>query len=156
MFAALGFEQLKELAHIGLNLIDFIRPAARCPDCVCEVATPIVREVVPEALSSALRFAQEQCAPGGSGKNSSSHCWSFSLFWWGLCVGAFLAFSVVVGLALLRRLLSSGSSGSALAVPEAQPLPRPAQVLASPAAPLALGDGEPANPRTLRQLGILR
>ena len=55
MFAALGFEQLRDIAHIGLHLFDFIRPAVRCPDCVCEVAAPIVREVVPEALSSALR-----------------------------------------------------------------------------------------------------
>ena len=156
MLIALGFEQLREVAHLGLHLFDFVRPGARCPDCVCEVAAPIVREVVPEAISSALRFAQEQCAPPGSVKSSSSHCWNFSLFWWGLWVGVFLAFSIVVGLALLRRLLSSGSSGSATAAPEAQPPPRPAQVLASPAAPLSLGDGEPVNPRTLRQLGLVR
>ena len=80
MLAALGFEQLKELTHLGLHLFDLVRPAARCPDCVCEVAPPIVREIVPEALSSALRFAQEQCAPIGTAQNPSSHCWSFPLF----------------------------------------------------------------------------
>ena len=93
MLTAPGFEQLKEIAHLGLHLFDFVRPAARCPDCACEAPAPIVREIVPEALTSALRFAQEQCAPIGSGKNPSPHCWSFSLFWWGLCVGIFLAFS---------------------------------------------------------------
>ena len=156
MWTALGFEQLKEIAHLGLHLFDLVRLAAGCPDRVCEVAAPIVREIVPEALTSALRFAQEQCAPTGSAKGPSSHCWSFFLFWWGVGVGIFLAFSLVVGLAWLRSLSDSGSSFSTSAVPEAQPLARPAPTLSPPAAPLAVGDGEPTDPKTLRQLGFLR
>ena len=61
MWSALGIEQSKEAIHICVYLLDFARPAARCPDCICEAATLIVREVVPEALTSALRFAPEHC-----------------------------------------------------------------------------------------------
>ena len=156
MWSALGIEHLKEVVHIGVHLLDFIRPAARCPDCVCEAAAPIVREVVPEALTSALRFAQDHCISPRSPSRSPSECWSFSLFWWGLILGIFFTISLVVGIAFLRRCLISCGSSTAASDSEASPAQLKPQAIASPAPALALADGEPANPGTLRHLGILR
>ena len=140
-----------DIGHILLHSWElvFSPPSAKCPDCICAVCPVLTQEKIPEALTSALRFAQAQCLQPSS-VTSTDTTWSYSLFWLGLLVGC-VSSSVCWGLFILLSKCIRGSFTSPRPVqPAPQPLPVP-QVNNS----LALGD-EPANPRTLRQLGLLR
>ena len=52
----------RDIVHLGLHLWDLSGTPA-CPqsaDCVCAACEPIIQERVPEALTTALAFAQSQ------------------------------------------------------------------------------------------------
>ena len=142
--------------HIVAHLLEFVLPIGRdtgCPACVCNPSEPVIVEKVPEAITSALNFAQQQCqAHSASGQGADSSCWSFSLFWVGVLAGTLLTLGFCVVLSAsyraFQRLVATGRSEETNqpAVQRASSTPRVA----------ALADGEPANPRTLRQLGIVR
>ena len=141
--------------HLTAHLLDWILPYSRgssCPDCVCKSSEPIIVERVPEAVTSALNFAQQQCqAPPGSALGNSSSCWSFSLFWLGVVIGLLTALSFCLLLSVSHRAwqrlaTAAPEDSSRSVVQRPSTTPRVA----------ALADGEPANPRTLRQLGIVR
>ena len=133
--------------HLTAHLLDWILPYTRgsgCPACVCNSADPIVVERVPEAVTSALNFAQQQClSPGSSAAAGASSCWSFSLFWLGLAVGLVIAVVLCVLLSAGLRAVQKLTTASAEESPRAAaPRPSTSQRVA------AISDGEPANPRT--------
>ena len=144
-----------EILHATVHLVEWFWPFQRgptCPACVCNAGEPVIVERVPEAVTSALQFAQQQCSsPASSSDTSGSSCWSFSLFWIGLIAGFVIALvlSIVIVLCIraVRRLCTENETT------EDKPTSTPR---ATSSRVIALADGEPANPRTLRQLGILR
>ena len=141
--------------HLTAHLLDWILPYTRgsvCPACVCNTAEPIVVERVPEAVTSALNFAQQQClSPSSAAAAGSSSCWSFSLFWLGVAVGLLVTVVFCLLLSAGHRAWQRLIAGSSEEDPRATaPRPSTSQRVQ------AITDGEPANPRTLRQLGIVR
>ena len=140
---------LPNIFHLALHITDFIAPSARCPDCVCSVPSAANFEAT-EALTSALRFAQQQChnSPAKASETSSvpGFSWSF-LFWLGFVFG--ICFSVLVIFVIRLCLRAIGGL---------HPQQNPAPAVAQPQllAQRTLTEGEPANPATLRQLGLLR
>ena len=147
---------LPEILHASVHIVEWFWPLPRapgCPACVCNAGEPLVIEKVPEAVTSALHFAQQQCSAPTQPSDTSAHsCWSFSLFWVGLVTGIAVASVLVCSAHLCIRTVKR--IGSETESSEDKPIstPRPQ----SSTRVVALADGEPANPRTLRQLGILR
>ena len=138
---------LRDFIHLSLHLWDLSGNTAcpKCPDCVCAACEPFIQERVPEALTAALSFAQSQCSGSTSTTTAlPSSCWSFSLFWIGFCVGAVVAGTFLVSLACCLRCCRSANSHSV----------HPS--ISGTTRQLTLSDGEPANPKTLKQLGFLR
>ena len=145
--------------HLTLHLWDLSgsTSCARCPDCVCAVCESIVQERVPEALTSALAFAQEQCSGTTSTTTSlSSSCWGFWLFWLGVIVGAAVTSILLVSLAFCLRCCWHSTTSSASQQPVAALSLISYPPVGGIARQLTLADGEPANPRTLRQAGLFR
>ena len=154
-----GFLQVaKEVVHFGLHIFDLTwsrSSCPACPACACGDCTPIIQEKVPEALTAALTFAQERCSSSSEASAACSEGWTFSLFWFGLVSGVILS-SVLWTLFILaargiRTASSPGSSSSSASAPVTSASTEVAQ-----RPPLALAEGEPANPRTLRALGLVR
>ena len=142
------FTGIRDLLHITLHLWDLSGSGgcAKCPDCVCATCEPIVQEKVPEALTIALTFAQQQCSGTTSTTTTlNSSCWPFSLFWIGVTVGAVVASVLLVTFAFCLRCCRDSTSQPARSPP-----------VCGISRQLSLADGEPANPRTLRQAGLLR
>ena len=139
------------LAQSAGILLLLILPSRRCPELACpEEATS---STVPPALERSLDFALTQ-AQECQAQSTSQCSYQFSLFWLGLACGIVLAL-VVCALAQCARTLLGGFLSSS----------QPDRSLASQASrpPLALGSQpnlaavvEPANPNTLRLLGLLR
>ena len=139
---------IRDLLHITLHLWDLSGSSgcAKCPDCVCATCEPIVQEKVPEALTIALSFAQQRCSGTTSTTTAlSGSCWPFSLFWIGFTVGAVVVSVLLVTVALCLWCCRHSASPSAGYPP-----------VGGVSRQLSLADGEPANPRTLRQAGLLR
>ena len=134
----------------GILLLLILPSRQRCPDLVCPVATPApVQPALERSLDFALTSAQ-QCQEQASSQSS----YQFSLFWLGLGCGLVLALVVYLLVLCARTLLSGFRSNS---------LPERPLAVQTPRAPLAVGNHsasaavfEPANPNTLRQLGLLR
>ena len=132
-------------------------PAERCNDLVCP-DQPVV-EKVPPVVEKSLDFALaslESCkanqipAPPEAchtARAPEQHCYYFSLFWFGFICGSVLVLAVVFFVRFLRRLLLAPA-------PAPEPAARQALPAAAAAAPVQVI--EPANPNTLRQLGLLR
>ena len=145
--------------HLTLHLWDLSGSpgCAKCPDCVCAICEPIVQEKVPEALTSALSFAQQQCSGTTSTTTSlSGSCWGFWLFWVGVTVGAVAASILLVSLAVCLRCCRHSTTLPAGHQPVAVSPPITYPPVGGVARQLSLAAGEPANPRTLRQAGLLR
>ena len=145
------FKVICDLVHLGLHSLNLLGSSScpRCPDCVCPSCPIITNEVVPPAVSSALQFAQDQCLSKTSAPSTSpSVDWSYSFFWVGLLLGACISSVLWILVLCLARCCRGGirSSSSAASSSRLPPVGGTA---------LALSD-EPANPRTLRQLGLLR
>ena len=140
----------RDLVHLTLHFYELSgigKSASHCPDCVCGSCVPVIQEKVPEAITSALAFAQSHCLSSTSSTTTSilSSGWSFNLFWWGCLVGFVVTSFVWVLLLCTLSCLRSATTGRA-AGPNAAP-------------PLALQnqlEAEPANPTTLRELGLIR
>ena len=141
---------LPSLIHTSIHLRDLVQPTAvcaTCPDCVCSA---VALEPI-QALTSALQFAQQQCAVTSTSTTTSAVpiglSWSYSLiFWLGFTVGTLCCLVLLCGLRLCVRLLSPRQSSL-----------EPAGALAAkPIFKAILTEGEPATPATLRQLGLLK
>ena len=130
-----------EFAHIFLNLSTYILP--NCPSCSCHCPGPIVSTEVPTSVNQALEFCHNiasNCSPQSKEKGS----WTFSLFWFGFICGILLC-----GLALVLYRFAKGVTG--LVIPTAHKSKSPSSRPAVENSPV-----EPANPRVLRELGIVR
>ena len=142
---------LRDTAHLLLHLLDFSSlwtgKSPGCPDCVCPVCQPVIQERVPEALTSALSFAQQHCLGTVSTPSTSTNGWTFTLFWWGVLVGSLVtSLTWSICLVVYRAWLCAFSSSAT----------SPSPTSARPRPSLADAGDEPANPRTLRELGIIR
>ena len=145
--------------HLTLHLWDLSgsTACAKCPDCVCAICEPIVQERVPEALTIALSFAQQQCSGTTSTTTAlSGSCWGFWLFWIGVTVGTVVTSVLLVSLAFCLRCCRHSTTPSASHQPKVAPPLVSYPPVGGIARQLSLADGEPANPRTLRQAGLLR
>ena len=125
-----------ELLHLTSHLLGVFYPG--CPPCSCSCGEASVVHQVPTALTFALDFCHasvtrcQEWAP--------DYTFSFSLFWLGFFLGILVTIFVFVLLFRLQR------------QPERQAeAPRPAA-----AGVPQLGPLEPANPRQLRELGLIR
>ena len=136
------FSALTSAIHICFHAADWFRAAPRCPACVCGE-----RCEAQEALTTALLFAQDQCKTSAPRTKDPDHSpgssWSF-LFWLGFVCGIVVSLVCLIALRLFVRVLSRDR-------------PEPPNVtFLRRAAQGAIADGEPANPATLRQLGLVR
>ena len=141
---------IRDLVHLSLHFYEFTgfgKASLHCPDCICAACLPLVQEKVPEAITSALAFAQAHCLSTTSTTTSStpSSGWSFDLFWWGCLVGFVVTNSLwVFFLCALRCLRSASSTRSS------GPSSVPTLSLQN------LIESEPVNPTRLRELGLIR
>ena len=107
---------IRDIVHISLHFFELTgigKASSHCPDCVCGSCVPVVHEKVPEAITSALAFAQAHCLSTTSSSTtvSSSSGWSFNLFWWGcLALSLFTSFLWVLLLCALRCFRSATTS----------------------------------------------
>ena len=140
---------LPNIFHLALHIEDFLAPSSRCPYCVCSVPKASNFEAT-EALASALRFTQQQCQLSSTKASETvppaESSWSF-LFCLGFVCGICFSVLVIFVIRLCARTLG-GLQG--------QQHPPPAVVPPQRLVQPALTEGEPANPTTLRQLGLLR
>jgi hypothetical protein len=140
-----------DLVHLGLHSVNLLGDSScpKCPDCICPSCPIITNEVVPPAVSSALQFAQDQCLSKVQASSPApSVDWSYSLFWLGLILGICISSVLWIFLLCLARCCRGGAAASSSSLPTSTLTP-------VGGIPFALSD-EPANPRTLRQLGLLR
>ena len=142
-----GFRDLVHLTLHFYELTGFGKSGSHCPDCVCGSCVPVIQEKVPEAITSALAFAQSHCLSSTSSTTTSTLTsgWSFNLFWWGCLVGFVVSTFVWVLLLGTLRCLRSATTGRAAG-------PNPPRALALQ----NQSESEPANPTTLRELGLIR
>ena len=145
---------LPSLIHTSIHLRELLGPAATCPvcpDCVCSGSPAATLEPI-QALTSALQFAQLQCAVTSTSTTTIAtspivSSWSYPLvFWLGFTAGAFCCLVLLCGLRFCVRLISP---------PQRVPEPAGAQA-ARPLLQAILTESEPATPATLRQLGLLK
>ena len=134
-----------DVGHLILHLSTYLLPS--CPNCVCACAEAAVTQVVPDSVDRALKFCHGIAATCSQPPAQQSS-WSLSLLFWigfisgiGFCVLTFLGYSFVKRL-LTKNANTTTNTGAAL-----PPIP-----LAAPVNTVV----EPANPRVLRELGILR
>ena len=132
---------LFELFHVPLHSWDFLfsPTVARCPDCVCAKCPVLTQDKIPEAVTTALKFAQDQCLRSVPQTGNTSQ-WSFSLFWAGLLAGFFLA-SCFWALCILVAKCFRGSVQQQV---QQQPTELPRAILPSPPVALQpqLGSGQ--------------
>ena len=144
------FGAVRDITHLALHFWDLTGSTEchKCPDCVCPLCKPILQEKVPEALTQALAFAQVQCSVTTSTTTLLSvQGWSFSLFWLGFALGIFVATVVLCSCAVcLRCFRGASTSVTSPTLPPVGGVSRQ----------LSLSEGEPVNPRTLRQLGLVQ
>ena len=141
---------IRDFVHLSLHFFELSglnKGTAYCPDCVCGSCVLVVQEKVPEAVTSALAFAQSHCLSTTSSTTiaSPSSGWSFNLFWLGCLVGFLVTSGLWILLLCALRCLRPVTSARA-SVPTAVPT-------------LALQnqlESEPVNPTKLRELGLIR
>ena len=132
-------------------------PAERCQDLVCpdqpviEKASPVVEKSLDFALTSLEACkASRASAPSEAchtARAPEQHCYYFSLFWVGFICGSVVVVTLLLLVRFVRNLLFT---------PAAAPEPAALQALPAAAAAAPVRVIEPANPNTLRQLGLLR
>ena len=132
-----------DVAHFVLHLGTYLLP--NCPSCSCSCPSPTVTEHVPASIGQALDFCHniaKSCHHTESSAPESS--WSLILlFWLGFFCGILVCAGAWCLLQFVKRVLVGDSAapattgGARLAVE----------------APLV---AEPANPKRLRELGIIR
>ena len=140
----------RDFVHLSLHIFELSglgKGTAYCPDCVCGSCVPVVQEKVPEAITSALAFAQSHCLSTTTSTTTTfpSSGWSFNLFWLGCLVGFVVTSGLWVLLLCARRCLRPATSART-SVPRAVPT-------------LALQnqlEAEPVHPARLRELGLIR
>ena len=125
-------------AHCFLHLSTYILP--NCPACSCRCPGPIISSEVPASVNQALEFCHNiasSCSPQPRDKG----LWTFSLFWFGFICGIFLGGSALVLYQFAKRVI-----GWVTATLPTSSSSRPA---------VENNSVKPANPRVLKELGVI-
>ena len=122
-----------ELLNLGLNVASWWLPI--CPDCSCTCGTGVgIGSELTTALKSSLDFCHSVVAECKGGPRTS---YSFSLFWLGFFTGILLVLGIFLLLWFRRRPASTTTP-------------------TGPATQRPLAISEPANPKRLRELGLIQ
>ena len=134
-----------DVGHLFLHLSTYLLPS--CPNCVCACPESAITQVVPPSLDQALKFCHS-IADGCTKQPEPQQSWSLSvLFWIGFMCG--IGFCVLCAFLyqFVKRVLISNSSTST----NASPASSPARLAVESSSVI-----EPANPRVLQELGLLK